>query len=625
MRTPLCWLIASALSALLPVACVQPGPAVDIDATVTARVQATLEALPSPTPLPTATPTPTPTAIPTPTPSPTSTPTPTSTPVPLTAAEILALSRGQLEDVETLRVEMSAEFQSEDFDIRFRLYSEIELPDRFHGTLEGFGERQEFLRLGEEDYIAEDGFGFERDEYDQSGGTMLELLEPLLRPGADEPFIDLQREPDETLEGRGFYRLTFRMDMGDFIERFYGEEQPVGDKTGAQGELLIDQESLLPHRFMVLCGGCLDLEGMAMDLVTDFTLLGFNEPVLIPGPEDEPSLLPTPEPASPTSHQASETASVQTSMDSMMADRGISSVAPSADSTNSWSGNPTGTGAVPLYPDYMRFADTLYFYCWDSTGKITDVYEAAEACPPSAAPAPAPEPAAVEQIVEVDELSAAFVQTGMDIMMADRGISSVAPSADSTNSWSDNPTGTGAVPLYPDYMPFAGTYYFYCWNSTGKIIDVHESSEACPLSVVPAALQIKGSIIAHEEGATGNVHRIEIPVMVIAGSTESVDLSSASLVVTYIDANQVVDLAQDNNAEFSTTTVSGWDTVFRAGDSGSVLDPGERADFVVNISGLTTRLTTSTEFTIQIKPAIGAILSINRTTPGEITTITNLD
>ena len=33
-----------------------------------------------------------------------------------------------------------------------------------------------------------------------------------------------------------------------------------------------------------------------MDLVMDFVLSGFNEPVHVPGPEDEPILLPVPEP-----------------------------------------------------------------------------------------------------------------------------------------------------------------------------------------------------------------------------------------------------------------------------------------------------------------------------------------
>ena len=62
---------------------------------------------------------------------------------------------------------------------------------------------------------------------------------------------------------------------------------------------------------------------------------------------------------------------LQTALDSMMVDKGISRVAANAQSTNSWSDNPTGTGTAPLYPTYLRTPSTECFYCWDSTGRVT--------------------------------------------------------------------------------------------------------------------------------------------------------------------------------------------------------------------------------------------------------------
>ena len=139
------------------------------------------------------------------------------------------------------------------------------------------------------------------------------------------------------------------------------------------------------------------------------------------------------------------------------------------------------------------------------------------------------------------------------------------------------------------------------------------------------AIAVKGSIIAHESSTSGVIERLQIPI--ISVTDDSVDLSATSLVVTYIDATQVVDLAEDSAAPGAEVTGNnpGWNTVFRAGEQGPVLDSGERADFWVNLQGLLTSLGASTQFTIQIKPEAGATLEIQRTTPGEITVITNLN
>ena len=131
-----------------------------------------------------------------------STPAPSPTPVLLTAAEILALSREQIEQVKTLRVGVSGKFQQGDVTYPFKMDGEMELPDRVHGTVEILGEQQEFLSIGEEDFTAEPGRSFERNDDDEFGSFFLGLLNPVLEPGSDDPFIDPTRQRDETLEGQ---------------------------------------------------------------------------------------------------------------------------------------------------------------------------------------------------------------------------------------------------------------------------------------------------------------------------------------------------------------------------------------------------------------------------------------
>ena len=72
--------------------------------------------------------------------------------------------------------------------------------------------------------------------------------------------------------------------------------------------------------------------------------------------------------------KSAEVAAVQVAMDAMMADVGISTVTVSASSTSNFAVNPTGTGAVGLATGtspYLRTSTTIYYYCWDTNGKIS--------------------------------------------------------------------------------------------------------------------------------------------------------------------------------------------------------------------------------------------------------------
>ena len=52
------------------------------------------------------------------------------------------------------------------------------------------------------------------------------------------------------------------------------------------------------------------------------------------------------------------------------------------------------------------------------------------------------------------------------------------------------------------------------------------------------------------------------------------------------------------------------------------LDPGEQVDMTVTLSLITGKLlTTKKEFTIQVKPNVGAVVIVNKTTPPELKTI----
>ena len=73
---------------------------------------------------------------------------------------------------------------------------------------------------------------------------------------------------------------------------------------------------------------------------------------------------------------------VQTAMDTLLADEGISVVlkATSSASINVWTALPVYTGGLQTLGDYLRNTTTVYYYCWDDSAKVTFQYESATNC-----------------------------------------------------------------------------------------------------------------------------------------------------------------------------------------------------------------------------------------------------
>ncbi len=68
---------------------------------------------------------------------------------------------------------------------------------------------------------------------------------------------------------------------------------------------------------------------------------------------------------------AEELRTVQTAMDAMMAKNNITAVAARTTDTNTFSALPTGTGAQPLSPNYLRQTTTKGSYRWTAAGLVT--------------------------------------------------------------------------------------------------------------------------------------------------------------------------------------------------------------------------------------------------------------
>ena len=78
-----------------------------------------------------------------------------------------------------------------------------------------------------------------------------------------------------------------------------------------------------------------------------------------------------------------ERGSVQTALKAMMSARGIQAVnalGSPANSTNTWTTLPSGPGTEVLV-SYLEQSPTTYFYCWDTSGNITQQDDTANTCP----------------------------------------------------------------------------------------------------------------------------------------------------------------------------------------------------------------------------------------------------
>jgi flagellin FlaB len=159
------------------------------------------------------------------------------------------------------------------------------------------------------------------------------------------------------------------------------------------------------------------------------------------------------------------------------------------------------------------------------------------------------------------------------------------------------------------------------------------------LKEAQSTLEIRGGVIAKATAAGGNVKQVTFTVSSVLGG-EPIDFtpptanttsnngradigSNNTVVISYVDSNQrVEDL-------FWTIDKLG------SSDTDDILEPGEKFQITIGatgsaagggnlVSALTTALGANQQFTIEIKPAVGAVLTIQRTTPAYIDTVMDL-
>ena len=136
------------------------------------------------------------------------------------------------------------------------------------------------------------------------------------------------------------------------------------------------------------------------------------------------------------------------------------------------------------------------------------------------------------------------------------------------------------------------------------------------LSVAGSTLAKKGSTVL-----TAGADSVETIHFILASATgsESIDLEPNRTLVSYTDGNNRVNATYVT--EFPDPPVEevywkyAWPLV---GTSGPVVDPGDVAEFTLNVSNLTNPLAGNTRVRIEVIPTEGAVVPIFTTTPLEM-------
>jgi len=138
------------------------------------------------------------------------------------------------------------------------------------------------------------------------------------------------------------------------------------------------------------------------------------------------------------------------------------------------------------------------------------------------------------------------------------------------------------------------------------------------LAETTAAMELKGSVFAYANTTTGNITAVTVTLTNTMGG-QAIDLTpnptgneTHVTIISYTDKNQhvsdlpwTVSWIGKNNGDYS-------------------LDQDEQAVIRVNLSGLNPSPATYDQFTIEIKPIVGAPLILNRTLPARIDAVMDL-
>jgi flagellin FlaB len=159
------------------------------------------------------------------------------------------------------------------------------------------------------------------------------------------------------------------------------------------------------------------------------------------------------------------------------------------------------------------------------------------------------------------------------------------------------------------FVVVAAVFAFTILSAGNSSTDKGKAAINAGMQSVESSLAVKGAVIG--KGTAGS--NITSVVFTIAVSSSSAPIKMSDITFNYRDTSQ------STNITASDIT---WDKLVTAGTTSptDTLMAGEQVEVTVS----TLNITSSTPFTIEVKPPVGAVLQINRTAPAAISTVNDL-
>ena len=144
-----------------------------------------------------------------------------------------------------------------------------------------------------------------------------------------------------------------------------------------------------------------------------------------------------------------------------------------------------------------------------------------------------------------------------------------------------------------------------------------------------SSMELVGPVVAKDNNADGDVQEL---IFIIANALQGEPINL--IITTDADADG---LLSDESTKLHTTIVSYIDknqevtdiawtqSQLGQGDDDDLLEFGEKYEITVNVANLATRLNANDTFTIEMKPAKGSSLIIERSTPAVIDKVNDLN